>query len=811
MKKKLLNLSLILIFAMTILFVFSCDKAEYTVTFDSDGGTAVESQTVAPGGFVKEPDPPTKDGYKFVGWYSGADKWNFGLYAIGGNLTLKAKWSTDLTVAFDSDGGTAINSQTVKTGSLLTAPINPKRDGYEFLGWYYGEIKWDFATEEVTKNLTLRARWIKIHKVTFDTDGGSYIAIQSIRDGEYATLPTPPTKAGHIFKGWTVGGNEWHFDTSVSSDLTVKAIWAPLCTVSFDADGGNTLPMQYIEKGTTVSKPAAPTKTGYVFAYWYESTDITKSEWSFTEDTVERNITLRAKWLKIHTVSFNTNGGAAIAPIEVVDGGLITDVQTPTKPLYIFDKWIIDEVTAWNMSSDRVSTDITLTAVWKANYYTVVWNLNGGSGTLPTQLVELGQPIPEPQNPTKENYAFVAWLSGGEEWSFASDTVTELNTTLTLTASWADQYYTVTFNSDGGSPVPPQNVPKASGIISKPTDPEKQGFAFLGWYYNGNPWNFANSAPSDITLTAMWIEKFTISFDTDGGSAVAPLTIQKNQIIPEPSIPIKSGFKFDGWYLGDNEWDFNTPVTESITLKAKWVSQKDVSFDLAGGALNSSASVPSVKYDPDSLISNPGTPVKTGYVFDGWFNGGEAWDFSTDRVTETMTLTAKWRKLHTISFDLDGGAGTFQNQQIADGDKLAAPNGRPTKGNYGFVGWSLLGETTLWDFNTPITQDIVLVAQWTSNVYTITFDANGGSPTPEVQYVAYGSTILKPAADPQKTSEYRFNAWFDEDGNEWDFTKTPERDMTLKAHWYQLSTPEGPGVLGPWDETNNTWGPVDEF
>ena len=135
------------------------EKNKYTVSFDSAGGTAVESQTVVYGEKVKEPKTPEKEGHTFLGWYQGENKFDFDKTPITKNIELKAKWEKNkYTVSFDSAGGTAVESQTVVYGEKVQQPSEPVKDGYKFLGWYQGENLFDFNTE-IKENISLTAKW----------------------------------------------------------------------------------------------------------------------------------------------------------------------------------------------------------------------------------------------------------------------------------------------------------------------------------------------------------------------------------------------------------------------------------------------------------------------------------------------------------------------------------------------------------------------------------------------------------------------------------------------------------------------------
>ena len=211
----------------------------HQVTFDSDGGTAVTAQNVVHGSVAPKPEDPTRSGFEFDGWFSGETEWNFAT-AIIAPITLTAKWTALHVVSFDSDGGNAVPTQTIRNGNSVTKPEDPTRDGYEFDGWFDGDAKWNFATA-ITAPITLKAKWTKLHVVTFDSDGGSVVPAQNIRDGNTVTKPADPTRAiasglylgtltdelNFTFEGWYNGENLWDFDNdAITAPITLKAVWS---------------------------------------------------------------------------------------------------------------------------------------------------------------------------------------------------------------------------------------------------------------------------------------------------------------------------------------------------------------------------------------------------------------------------------------------------------------------------------------------------------------------------------------------------------------------------------------------------------
>jgi uncharacterized repeat protein (TIGR02543 family) len=141
----------------------------YTVTFNANGGDSTPAaQTVAEGGKTAEPTAPGKTGFSFAGWYKEAgltNRWDFDTDTVTTDITLYAKWDTVVTytVTFNANGGDSTPAaQTVAEGGKAAEPTAPGKTGFSLAGWYKeaGLIsRWDFATDTVTGNLTLYARW----------------------------------------------------------------------------------------------------------------------------------------------------------------------------------------------------------------------------------------------------------------------------------------------------------------------------------------------------------------------------------------------------------------------------------------------------------------------------------------------------------------------------------------------------------------------------------------------------------------------------------------------------------------------------
>lgn len=207
----------------------------------------------------------------------------------------------------------------------------------------------------------------------------------------------------------------------------------------------------------------------------------------------------------------------------------------------------------------------------------------------------------------------------------------------------------VSFNTNGGSEIHTQPVAYNNTLI-KPADPNKTGYSFGGWYKEAaciNVWNIStDKVTSNITLFAKWtINKYTVSFNSQGGTAVAKTTVNYNTIIASPAVPQKTGYTFGGWYSDAvciTKWNFATnKVTGSITLYAKWsINKYKLSFNTNGGTTIASKII-----DYNKLASTPKNPTKAGYTFLGWYKETTfktKWNFGTDKVTKNTTIYTKW-------------------------------------------------------------------------------------------------------------------------------------------------------------------------
>ena len=273
---------------------------------------------------------------------------------------------------------------------------------------------------------------------------------------------------------------------------------------------------------------------------------------------------------------------------------------------------------------------------------------------------------------------------------------------------------------------------------------------------------------SKIDLEAV---KFTVSFNTNGGTTIQGQEVEENDVATRPSNPTKTGHTFKEWQLNGSTYNFATPVTGDITLDAVYdVNNYTVTFDSNGGT-----SVASQTIEYNHNATKPSNPTKTGYDFAEWQLNGATYNFETP-VTGNITLTAVYNvKTYTVTFDSNGG--TSVAPQTIEYNHNATKPSNPTKTGYDFAEWQLNGAT--YNFETPITGDITLKAAYNVKTYTVTFNANGGTSVAS-QTIEHGQTATKPS-NPTR-SGYKFVRWL-LNSNEYNFGNQVTADITLLAEW----------------------------
>ena len=252
----------------------------------------------------------------------------------------------------------------------------------------------------------------------------------------------------------------------------------------------------------------------------------------------------------------NLSGGTFYGPVTTechVSGGTFYRGLTMNKNA---------KLSGQPIDTGDVINDTTNTPEPNVTPATVTYAYGALGGTYATQIVQAGEKAIEPDVPSRQGYQFTDWYLDDTKYDFN----TAVTKDMTLTAKWTANSYTIAFDTDGGSKIDPITQDYGT-TIKAPTAPTKTGYTFMGW----NPALPATMPAENITVTAQWrINQYTITFDTDGGSAVDAQTVAYGEKAKTPADPTKTGYTFAGWELGGNAYDFAAAVTGNMTLTAKW-------------------------------------------------------------------------------------------------------------------------------------------------------------------------------------------------------------------------------------------------
>ncbi|MCL2522126.1 MAG: InlB B-repeat-containing protein [Erysipelotrichales bacterium] len=760
---------------------------DFTVEFDTNGGNALADMTVTFSLAYTLPEP-TRTGYTFLGWhYNGVFIPLSGNWNIANDVTLVAQWLADteysFIITFDAPlANPLIPSQTVGLGLEYMLPT-PSRLGFAFIGWFYeNTLIPQNGIWVIEADITLTAQWLGLaYVVSFDVAGGNSLSDMPVTMGEDYSLPTP-TREGYTFLGWEHNGTVialtgvW----DIAYDVLLLALWeANVSTVTFDVNGGDELAnnTMMIEFNQTFTLPT-PLRTGYTFLGWFNGLNLVNQTGIWDNPAVD--VYLIAQWLvNNYSITFENTGVVQIPPMTVTFGQAFTLPDDPEMNGHTFAYWSLNGVAFVKPIVWDLTTDITLRAEWTANTYTITFDVNQGETLIPnTQNLTFGQAFLLPE-PTRTGYEFIGWhynevfvpLSGNS-WFISGN--------ITLVAQWSYDTFIITFDVNGGNALVSDTQTVGFGVSYSLPTPTRTGHTFAGWF-NGPDlveqtgiWNLA----SNTILVAEWTANtYTITFDVNGGDTLVPNTqdvvYDDNFSLPTPT---RTGHEFAGWLHNGNPFTAGTwNIPNDITLIADWVANDYIiTFDVNGGDY-----LPDMTVTFDQPFVLP-IPTRTGHEFAGWLNSGIPFISGTWNLTHDVTLEATWTaNTYTITFFVNGGDALDPNtQDVTFGTSFSLPT--PTRIGHTFAGWYHGTTNVALTGNWTIADNVTLVAEWTANTYTITFEVNGGNAITDMT-VTFGTEVLLPTAT--KTG-YTFDGWLYGSNPilqtihfNWDY------NITLSARW----------------------------
>jgi uncharacterized repeat protein (TIGR02543 family) len=778
-----------------------------TITFAANGGTGSTSAKVitSPSGNALTANSFVRSGYSFAGWSttSGtatvayADAQVVGLTS---DTTLYAQWTannysvtyypinaTSGSAPTDSGTYTIGNNATVlgNTGTLV-------RTGYTFAGWTTasdgsGTVYVAGNTLAIgSANINLYAKWTaNPYSVTYSattSDGGTvpvdstiYNISQSVSvRGNTGTL----TRSGYTFAGWTVAANgsgtvlvSGDSYTVGSSNITFYAKWTAVpytATYSASTATSGSVPTDastYNIGGTVtvLGNTGNLQRTGYTFAGWTTAADGTGTVLTSgaTFAVAAANVTLYAKWTPInYSITYNSNNATSgSVPADATNyniGQYITvrgNTGTLVRTGYSFAGWnLAADGTGTNYQSGNQllvgSANVTLYAKWTPNTYTVSYNANGASGALvraSETYTTAGTAVTLPGQGTlaKTGYNFGGWATTPNGSALSGTYTTAAN--VTLYAVWTIKSVAINYLPGIAQGLQfnmfPANTTANFGTaisVGSGVDGRVQingtSYDFAGWndtnsiYQSGSPYTLGDT---DVTFTAVWVPVYAVRYIFNGG----------------------------------------TPA------------QGESSIDSQCGGLDSTCNL-------NQIITTNQAPYRAGYNFEGWIDQSAnliAAGSQTAVTGSSYLYYASWTPVnYTVNYNADGGSTAPTQASRTIGQTFTVGNA-VTKTGYSFAGWSdgvqVYGSGATY---TVGTSNVSLTAQWTPDIYTVTYDWNGGhgTTTSDDLYTVGTTDLTLPVVGDHVKDGFNFNGWSTSPtGNLLGLTYVPTASTTLYAVW----------------------------
>ena len=653
-------------------------------------------------------------------WYgnnnSGAQYWikatveNWKFYSNAGNCHMQSSVAGTYTFKIDFSGTDPEVSVEFPTAYKITYGVGTNK-----------------GTNAVTTNPDIKS-------------GASVLASTKI------TFSKGDTEAGYTWKNWNShadgnGTNLGEGDTYVSSnrtgDITVYACYNLITyTITYNTNGGNSIEQKTYNVTTATFNLPNPTKTGYTFAGWYTTSDFSGSKVTQITKGTTGNKDFWAKWtINSYNVTWKANGGNwSGSTDDKVDsynyGATITKPTNPTRTGYNFAGWSPN----FNANTTMPDKDLTYTAQWTANTYTVILNTQYGEGGTTSVRATYGAAMPTATMPRRTGYTFNGYfteISGGTKYYNADGSSAknwDKTSETTLYAQWTPITYYVEFNANGGTgTMSKQNFTYGTPQNLTTNAFTKTGYNFLRWNTeadgSGTPYADKNSVNNltttngeTITLYAQWE------------------AIRYNIIYTSPT---------NGTYclkVGEGEdWHGNTTAIyeQQITLKVQ--------------------------------------SEAAGYHFEGWTVtkvGGGTVTVTDNKFTmpaEDVTVAATFApNISTVTWDANGGTvDPTTSTYTYDGDPVALPT--PKREGYTFNGWwtAKIGGVKIDNIgkgNNP-TSNITYYAQWTANTYTVTLNQTGATTQGTTSVTATYDADMPSATMPIKTG-YVFGGYYDQENGQ---------------------------------------------
>ena len=756
----------------------------WVVTFNPANGEPAFTRPVKYEGKAAAPDPaPTKTGYTFDDWYLGEAEEPFSFdTTITSDITLTAKWTQNTyTVTFDPNSGSVDPTSKPVTfdepyGEL---PV-PTRTGYDFLGWFTAAEDGDQVTANTTVTATadhtLYAQWQKktfTVKYYLPDETGAWVEkkMDTVDSVDYAAyiLWTPNAEDGYEFSGWYQKTAEIGVKSKVEQLYMAKEwkLYGKFTPIEYniqyvynDGKATSTNPMTYtVESDTITLADATGADWGKTFLEWHDEND-QKITAIPTGSTGDRVITAYWNWpVHLHYLDKDNNEieSATLYVSELEPGACV--LPTGEKTGYDFDGWYEAKKDIGTASHKLNALSIAKKWELYGRYtaktdvsYTVKYLREGDNKVLAPEKVVTDQTFDT--EVTEQAADVVGYTPDAPSKTMILD---EYNKVLTFSYSANTYRYEIHYflQEPDGSYMEKEVDTTPTGVfdttVTITPDPNRYGAHYS---YNSVKSVVSGVVTVDDPATILKLNVYydldfhTLTFDTMGGSTIAPVKVRHGLTVAKPTDPTKDKYTFIGWYVDPEfsaEYDFATVLEADKTIYAK--------FELTATPIGDTY----VRYDVLHIKQLP----------DGSYDlaNAEVERLSAKKDTAVTAVVKDYSATHHINV----------NSTLS---KLTDTAIQPYPGADGKPVYTIL--TVYYDLD----------------FHTLTFDAKGGTETGS-SIVRHGNTVAKPE-DP-KRSGYRFTGWFDDEKckKAHDFDAPLEEDATVYAGWRKRSADSGVQTESP--------------
>lgn len=578
-------------------------------------------------------------------------------------------------------------------------------EGYEFLGWFYGEDLFDFSTI-ITTDITLTAKYdVKTLKVEYYVEG-MLGHTEDVKYGENAKGYEPKISAHLFFNGWLLGDESFDLETPITSDIRLDADLTEKNLVQFFIDD-EVLMTEYVLSGEKLQEYVPQLSENLVFNGWLHNGESFDFDTPITTDTkLVADVTY--KWL----VSFYSDG-VLIHSEYVLDGEKVKAISDPEKQYAIFLGWFIG-LEEFDFNSP-IRGNLNINANWECEKVTISFDSNGGSN-VSAVVIKKGTGLTTIPTPTKDDGDFLGWYYNGS--MINSDTIFVEDAT--LVAKWGEKMYTISYNLNGGNWVREVLYPTRESLVN----------AFLA---------------DASRFVGVSLKKETIHDQTGSLSKKLSDMFGSTQTIPGEGVTYKAKWAWLMNYMisvraadpttnsgvtylknladtySNTYWRYELWAFLNEKKAASWPYSSDYTVTKAANGYYDVMPGEEIEIIESFSYSTPTfelpLPEKKYSTFVGWYDqNGNLIEKVAQGTNYDLQLTAKYEdSVYNIVYHLDGGNGEHLQSTFKPADGKEIELGTPTKDGYAFMGfYSDAGFTSnpILKIEKGTVEDVELYAKW---------------------------------------------------------------------------------------------------